>query len=763
MKRHTSLPPWTPAVVTLCAVAIPLLPIDPAEAQGLIDLTGASGANSVQLSNTSTSADRLGQSVSGTGDVNGDGFDDVIFGAPQADGGLGEVYVMFGSAAPTAALATADLDGSNGFRISNGTLEFSLELGLAVTGGADLTGDGRDDLAFTTDNSTNGRVYVLPGQIGAFPASVTLGPSLPIGIRQLVTPFTGERVSALAIVGDVNDDTPGDLLIGSQDASGGNSSGQGYVAFGPVASSVSLGSLSGLNGFEIPGFRVGDLLGTTVAAAGNFNNDSFDDLILGAPGDATTSEDAAYLLYGFSDSTVSSRGLNFSFGDEGGFAMRANAADEANVGVVGTAGDLNGDGFDDLFVGAPGATTAGVYVVFGQAADYPPALDLASLDGSNGFRINDVAILGQLGEAVSAIGDINGDGFDDLAIGDPNRGPGDLSIPGVVYVVFGAATFPAELELSDLSGSNGFVVEGPAGNQRLGAALAGAGDFNNDGLDDLVIGAPQDGGGRGYVLLGNSAPRSLEPALALAPTLEDSTSDEVLLSDLLGPVYVDAEPLAGVAVIDNPFGPFQGSWQFNNGGPWFPLSTGQTESSATVLTAATRLRYVPVPDFAGGPIRLQLRLWDGNWGMGGDNRDIRDAINALGGFGDVVSVEIIVTPVNDRPTLLVSDPPRVLAGAGPQLLPGFASLNPGGGETAQTGTYQFVSLTNPQLFLDLPSIDSNGDLTYTPNEGSGGTSEVQFVVQDSGGTTNGGEDTSQPVTVTFTILDTFLFADSFED
>ncbi|MEM1092944.1 MAG: hypothetical protein AAGI67_21315, partial [Pseudomonadota bacterium] len=400
---------------------------------------------------------------------------------------------------------------------------------------------------------------------------------------------------------------------------------------------------------------------------------------------------------------------------------------------------------------------------FGQAADYPPALDLASLDGSNGFRINDIAILGQLGEAVSAIGDINGDGFDDLAIGDPNRGPGDLSIPGVVYVVFGAATFPAELELSDLGGSNGFVVEGPAGNQRLGAALAGAGDFDNDGLDDLVIGAPEDGGGRGYVLLGNSAPRSLEPALALAPTLEDSTSDEVLLADLLGPVYVDAEPLAGVAVIDNPFSPFQGSWQFNNGGPWFPLSTGQSESSATVLTATTRLRYVPVPDFAGGPIRLQLRLWDGNWGMGGDNRDIRDAINALGGFGDVVSVEIIVTPVNDRPTLLVSDPPRVLAGAGPQLLPGFASFNPGGGETAQTGTYRFVSLTNPQLFLDLPSIDSNGDLTYTPNAGSGGTSEVQFVVQDSGGTTNGGQDTSQPVTVTFTILDTFLFADSFED
>ncbi|MEM1092616.1 MAG: integrin alpha, partial [Pseudomonadota bacterium] len=191
MKRHISLPPWMPAVVTLCAVAIPWLPIDPAEAQGLIDLTGASGANSVQLSNTSTSADRLGQSVSGTGDVNGDGFDDVIFGAPQADGGLGEVYVLFGSAMPTATLATADLDGSNGFRIANGTLEFSLELGLAVTGGSDLTGDGRDDLAFTTDNSTNGRVYVLPGRVGTFPASVTLGPSLPTGIRQLVTPFTG--------------------------------------------------------------------------------------------------------------------------------------------------------------------------------------------------------------------------------------------------------------------------------------------------------------------------------------------------------------------------------------------------------------------------------------------------------------------------------------------------------------------------------------------------------------------------------------------
>ncbi len=110
-------------------------------------------------------------------------------------------------------------------------------------------------------------------------------------------------------------------------------------------------------------------------------------------------------------------------------------------------------------------------------------------DGSNGFALNGVAAGNRSGSSVSNAGDINGDGIDDLIIGAPEP---NSSGSGTSYVVFGGTEVGATgtLELSSLDGSNGFALNGVATGDRLGSSVSNAGDINGDGIDDLIIGAP---------------------------------------------------------------------------------------------------------------------------------------------------------------------------------------------------------------------------------------------------------------------------------
>ncbi len=160
------------------------------------------------------------------------------------------------------------------------------------------------------------------------------------------------------------------------------------------------------------------------------------------------------------------------------------------------------------------------WMVVGLAA---PALglELSALDGSNGFVVNGVAASDQSGFSVSAAGDVNGDGIDDLLIGAPNADPNGTQ-SGASYVVFGSsAGFSSPLELSALDGSNGFVVNGVAVVDDSGRSVSAAGDVNGDGVDDLLIGAPgadPNGflSGASYVVFGEQ-----EPAVALAVLIAD--------------------------------------------------------------------------------------------------------------------------------------------------------------------------------------------------------------------------------------------------
>ena len=137
----------------------------------------------------------------------------------------------------------------------------------------------------------------------------------------------------------------------------------------------------------------------------------------------------------------------------------------------------------------------------------PPVINLADLDGSNGFVINGIDAADQSGISVSAAGDVNGDGIDDFIIGANLADPNGNSNTGENYVVFGSDTgFGASLELSTLDGTNGFVINGIDANDDNGRSVSAAGDVNGDGIDDIIIGA-EDADPNGCLLYTSPSPR----------------------------------------------------------------------------------------------------------------------------------------------------------------------------------------------------------------------------------------------------------------
>jgi hypothetical protein len=507
-----------------------------------VSLADLDGTNGFRLDVSIGFFAQSGSSVAGAGDVNGDGFGDIIIGAPIAspDGVFlaGESYVVFGKASgfgPSFDLAA--LDGPNGFRLDGDGEDFS---GSSVAGVGDFNGDGFDDLIIGAPRGANAS-YVVFGSASGFGASFDLATLDGMnGFRVEGIDVNDYSGSSVAGAGDVNGDGFGDLIIGTPSAGPGIFPGPGesYVIFGRgegFPAVLDPTSLDGTIGFRFGGILGAEGSGSSVAGAGDINGDGFGDLVIGAPnaGHAGTyvGPGQSYVVFG------TASGFNASLDSaslDGTNGFRLDGAGGGIGSSVAGAGDVNGDGFADLIVSAPGADYgAGYsYVVFGRASGFGASFDLATLDGANGFRLDGVNRYDESGTSVAGAGDVNGDGFDDIIIG-ARLAPGADEYAGASYIVFGgAAGFGATLDLASLDGTNGFRLDGIVNYDNAGRSVAGAGDVNGDGFGDLIIGAPNAHGllGESYVVFGGNFTGAVSQLGGAGDdTLAGTPGDDVML------------------------------------------------------------------------------------------------------------------------------------------------------------------------------------------------------------------------------------------
>ena len=433
------------------AICVPLFAVSgtagSAEFPAMIDLTQLDGTDGFVIAGIQANGD-LGATVSALGDLNGDGIGDFGVSGFRYDvadrPNTGVTFVFFGaSGIGSSGDLSLRLDGSNGFRVV-GAESFDVS-GVSMSAMFDVNADGLDDLA-----------------IGS------TGVDLPDagGVGEVAVLFSGPE------------------LFGS-----GN---------------FRLSTVDGNNGFRMNGIEPGELFGERISRrTGDINGDGIQDMAAIAPSaepDGLVSQGRVYVIFGGGDFGASATFDLSQLDGTNGFAI-IGEAERQGLDKIEIVPDINGDGFDDVLVGAQGHDVGEVnnvgraYLIFGGAAVAPGGLldlqEFAEAPVGRGFTLTGTGETTNLGEALSGLGDFNADGFNDIAIAEGgNRDFGEFS--GVVFIVFGSPDVgeSGEIDPRDLyePSAVGTAVIGEADPPSLlGTVLGGAGDFNGDGYPDLPI------------------------------------------------------------------------------------------------------------------------------------------------------------------------------------------------------------------------------------------------------------------------------------
>ena len=408
--------------------------------------------------------DQFGYSVSTAGDVNGDGYDDIVVGAYDNDIGgndPGRAYIYYGG---NTFNNTADVI-LTGFAAND-------NFGWSVSTAGDVNGDGYSDVivgAYGNDagGSNAGRAYIyFGGAIMNNVADVTL---------------TGAAANdnfgiSVSTAGDVNGDGYADVIVGAYlNDAGGTEAGRAYIYFG--------GSImNNVADVTLTGAAAGDLFGYSVCTAEDVNGDGYSDVIVGSDYNDAGGSNAgrAYIYFGgaimnnIADVTLTGAAAFDSFGVS-----------------VSTAGDVNGDGYSDVIVGAAyndaGGNAAGrVYIYFGGSG-----MDNIADLTLTGFAADDI-----FGISVSTAGDVNGDGYADIIVGAYGNDAGGV-FAGRAYIYFGGASMDNTADV---------ILTGDVAFDYFGYSVSTAGDINGDGYSDVIVGAyGNDAGGndagRAYIYM----------------------------------------------------------------------------------------------------------------------------------------------------------------------------------------------------------------------------------------------------------------------
>ncbi len=474
-------------------------------ANGSIELSSLNGANGFVLNGVDAD-DFSGVSISAAGDINGDGVDDIIIGASNADpngaSNSGESYVVFGGANVGASgiIELSSLDGTNGF-VFNGANARDYS-GRSVAAAGDVNGDGVDDviigaLRADPNGDWSGESYVVFGGVGIGADGVIEFSSLNVTTGFVLNgvggfDYSGDSVSA---AGDVNGDGVDDLIIGASGADpNGNRSGESYVVFGGASvgagGAIELSSLNGTNGFVLYGIDADDQSGGTVSAAGDVNGDGVDDIIIGAhlaDRNGSFQRGQSYVVFGGASVIAGGTIQLLSLNGINGFVINGIDANDRIGRSVSAAGDVNGDGVDDIIIGAYAADPNGIfsgesYVIFGGAGvGASGSIELSALNGTNGFVLNGANARDYSGISVSAAGDVNGDGVDDVIIGANGADPNGLS-SGESYVVFGRQSDLTDLNCDDVVNAIDYAILLGSWGPCPPAPNACAADLDGDGI-----------------------------------------------------------------------------------------------------------------------------------------------------------------------------------------------------------------------------------------------------------------------------------------